>query len=173
MVGGHGDARWQIRQIDSILPTTRKSRNSRRRVPRQRHSPKNAYMRWGNFCRCSMRDTCSCGRRLRIVCKQRYAQNQKLSQIGVDTRCMYDAEQSIPGFRVQCKNRDTRAYPYIGKSKPLLPFWYNLLKIDTWKKQKDFRTTLRGFFMSRRSNNQYSVELKLQAVQDYLRGGGI
>ena len=33
------------------------------------------------------------------MCKQRYAQNQKLSQIGVDTRCMYDAEQSIPGFR--------------------------------------------------------------------------
>lgn len=56
-------------------------------------------MRWGNFCRCSMRDTRSCGRRLRIVCKQRYAQNQKLSQIGVDTRCMYVAEQSIPGFR--------------------------------------------------------------------------
>lgn len=26
--------------------------------------------------------------------------------------------------------------------------------------------------MSRRSNNQYSVELKLQAVQDYLSGGG-
>lgn len=26
--------------------------------------------------------------------------------------------------------------------------------------------------MSRRRNNKYSVELKLQAVQDYLRGGG-
>ena len=26
--------------------------------------------------------------------------------------------------------------------------------------------------MSRRRNNKYSVELKLQAVQDYLSGGG-
>ena len=40
------------------------------------------------------------------------------------------------------------------------------------KKQKVFKSTLWGLFMSKRKNKKYSKELKLEAVQAYLRGEG-